>query len=125
MESIAALGAADPVACATARDSQDVNVGDIQIHPGHRLRGRITLSDGAAMAEGMRVTISSDRAFDSQTVVIGSDGRFEFAGLHTGKYEVFTSVRGYRLPENKRVIETTIDWDVDNFAIALEKGARR
>ncbi len=125
MESIAALGATDPVECATARDSQEVNVGDIQIHPGHRLRGRVTLTDGAAMADGMRVTISADRAWDSQTVIIGSDGHFEFVGLPTGKYEIFTSVWGYQLHENRDTIDTTIDRDIDNFAITLDPVARR
>src|SRR3984893_1563504 len=109
-----------PVKCATTRDSQEVNVGDIQIIPGHRLRGRITLSDGAALVDGMRVTISADRAWDDQTAVIGHDGHFEFVSLPTGKYEIFTSVRGYRLQKNRHTIEATIDRDVDDFAIALD-----
>jgi hypothetical protein len=124
MESIAAVGATDRVECATARDGEEVDVGDIQIHPGHRLRGRVTLSDGAAMADGMRVTISAYRAWDSQTVIIGRDGHFEFVGLPTGKYEIVPSVRGYRLQENRGTIETTIDRDIDNFAIALDPAVR-
>ena len=125
IESIAALGATDPVECATARDSEVINVGDIRIYPGHRLRGRVTLSDGATVADGMRVTISAGRTQDSQTGIIGHDGHFEFIGLPTGEYEIFTSVRGYRLQENRRTIETMIDRDIDNFAIALESEARR
>jgi hypothetical protein len=125
MESIATLGAADPVECTTARDLQEIDAGDIQIHPGHRLRGKVTLSDSAAIADGMRVSISSGRAFDTQTAIIGSDGHFEFAGLATGPYEIFTSVRGYRLDPNKlkkyqRALETTVDRDIDDFAITLE-----
>ncbi len=125
MESIAALGATDPVECATARDSQEVNVGDIQIHPGYRLRGKVSLSDGAAIADGMRVTIGSVRAWDTQTVTIARDGRFEFAALSAGKYEIFTSVRGYRMRGNPRVIEIAIDGDKDDFAIALDPAAQR
>ena len=120
MEAITALGATDPVKCTTTRDGEEVNVGDIQIIPGHRLRGRITLSDGAALVDGMRVTISADRAWDDQTAVIGHDGHFEFVSLPTGKYEIFTSVRGYRLQKNRHTIEATIDRDVDDFAIALD-----
>jgi uncharacterized GH25 family protein len=125
MESIAGLGATDPVECATARDGQEVNVGDIQIHPGYRLRGNVTLSDGAAIADGMRVTISADRARDSQTVSIGRDGHFEFVGLPAGKHEIFTSVRGYQMQGNQRTIEIAIDRDKDDFAIALDRAARR
>jgi len=29
--------------CATVRDGEEVDVGDIEIHPGHRLRGKVTL----------------------------------------------------------------------------------
>lgn len=125
METIAALGATDPVECATTRDGEEVNVGDIQIHPGHRLRGTVTLSDGAAMAAGMRITISSQDAWDSQTIPIGHDGQFEFTSLFTGKYEIFTSVRGYHLQQNQRVIEATVDRDIDDFAITLDPAARR
>ncbi|MFY9726767.1 MAG: carboxypeptidase-like regulatory domain-containing protein [Bryobacteraceae bacterium] len=125
MESIAALGATAPVHCATTRDNEEVNVGDIEIRPGHRLRGKITLSDGAAMAEGMRITISPEGGCDSQTVIIRRDGRFEFAGLSSGKYEILPSVRGYALPGNQDTIEMTIDQDMDDFAIALEPVPRR
>jgi hypothetical protein len=121
MEAITALGATDPVKCTSTRDTEEVNVGDIQIIPGHRLRGRIALSDGAAMADGMRVTIYADRIWDSQTAVIGHDGQFEFASLPTGKYEIVASVRGYRVQS----IEATIDRDIDDFAIALDPAGSR
>jgi hypothetical protein len=120
MESIAALGATDPVKGATTRNGELVNVGDIQVIPGHRLRGKVTLSDGARIADGMRVTISADRVWDSQTVVIGHDGNFEFNGLPAGRYEIFPSVQGYRLQDNRDTLEITVDRDIDAFAIALE-----
>jgi hypothetical protein len=121
MEAITALGATDAVKCTTRRDSEEVDVGDIQIIPGHRLRGRITLSDGAAIADGMHVTIYTDPIGDTQIAVIGHDGHFEFANLPTGKYTIIPGVRGYRLQQ----IETTIDKDIDDFAIALDPAGRR
>jgi len=124
MESIAPLGATTPVECATARDGEVVDAGDIQMQPGHRLRGKVTLSDGAAMAEGMRVTIDADRAWDSETVIIGRDGRFEFTSLAAGKYRIFTSVRGYQPATGKSEVECTIDRDIDDFAIVLDPARR-
>lgn len=120
MESIAPLGATDPVQSLTSRDGEVVNVGDIQIIPGHRLRGKITLSNGAQIPDGMRITMAADRVWDSQTVVIGHDGTFEFSNVPTGKYEIFPSVRGYRMQHKRDTIEITIDRDIDAFAIALE-----
>ncbi len=122
MEAITALGATDPVKCTTRRDSEEVNVGDIQIIPGHRMRGRITLSDGAAMTDGMHVTISADRSpQDTQIAAIGHNGDFEFANLPTGKYAIIPAVRGYRLQS----LEATIDRDIDDFAIALDPAGSR
>jgi hypothetical protein len=126
MESIAALGATQPVEFSTKQDNEEVNVGDIEIQPGHRVGGRVTLSGGAAMRDGMRITISASYGgvWDNQTVTIGRDGRFEFAGVPAGKYEIFPSVRGYRLPENKNTIDTTVDRDRDDLAIVLDPNAR-
>jgi uncharacterized GH25 family protein len=120
MESIAALGATPPVECATKRDKDEVDVGDIQIQRGYSLRGKVTLSDGAAMAEGMRVTIGSTHSSDRQSVTIGRDGSFEFTGLTTGQYNISTSVRGYE----RDPLLKTIDRDIDNFAIVLDPARR-
>jgi hypothetical protein len=64
--------------------------------PAYHLRGRIVLSDGKPIANGMTVTISSEKAFDSQTATLPPSGRFEFVGLAEGR--VFASVKGYAPP---------------------------
>ncbi len=125
MESIAARGATEPVECATRRDNEVVDAGDIRITPGHRVRGRVTLSDGSAIAEGMRVIISSDRAFDSQAAVIGQDGRFGFIGVAAGEYEINPAVRGYQLKRDEPVYKTMIDRDIDDLAIVLVPAGRK
>ena len=125
MESVGARGATDPVECATTRDNEEVNVGDIQIKPGYRVRGKITLSDGAAIAEGMRVIISSERAWDSQTAAIGPDGRFEVVSLPAGKYGISPAVRRYQLPGGELDMKILVDSDIDNLAIVLDPAARR
>jgi hypothetical protein len=67
----------------------------------------------------MRVTIASDRAFDSQTMLIQPDGSFAYAGLPTGAYEIFASVRGYRAAN--AIGKLSIDHDVDDFKLMLER----
>jgi len=76
-----------------------VDIGDIQIKPAYRLLGRVVLSDGKPIPEGMRVTISSERAWDDQTATLSPDGHFEFIGLAADDYSVFASVKGYSLPK--------------------------
>jgi hypothetical protein len=124
MESIAALGATQPSEFSTRRDKEEVNVGDIEIRPGYRLGGKVELSDGAVIADGMRITIGAKDVWDSQTVMIGRDGRFGFFGIPAGKYEISPSVRGYRL-QDKDLIDTTVNRDIDDLTITLAPAARR
>lgn len=139
MRSVAARGATGAVECGTKHDKEIVDLGDLQIRPAHRLRGRVVLSDGKAIPDGMRVTISAATAWDDQTAMLPPDGRFEFLGLAAGNYSVFASVKGYtltrtRIPvENKRAdggVKTStfapgeappflIDHDVNDFVITL------
>jgi hypothetical protein len=118
MDSLAARGAAPVVECATAKDGEEVDVGDIAVTPGLRLRGKVALDDGNSIPPGMRVTISSDRAFDAQTAVLAEDGLFEFGGLAKGGYEIFASVRGYGLP-NRRPVRLPLDHDVSDYVLTL------
>jgi hypothetical protein len=137
MESLASRGATGSIACATKRDKEVVDVGDIQVKPAHRLRGRVVLGDGKPIPEGMRATISSESTLDTQTVMLPPDGRFEFLGLAVGSYSVWASVKGYEI-SNANVSQTvknadgsvtsyapgiappvTIDRDVEDFIIKL------
>jgi hypothetical protein len=125
MDSIAALGATVPVKLSTIRENEEVNVGDIEIQPGYRLSGKVTLSDGTAIPNGMRITIAAKEGFDTQTVLLGTEGRFEFINVPRGTYEVFPSVRGYSLPEGKFTVDTTVDRNRDDFAVTLDHAVRR
>lgn len=122
MESIAALGATGPVECATVRDGEEVNVGDLEIQRGYHLAGKVMLMDGGTLSEGMRITILAERTFDSQTVSIGRDGYFEFVGLPKGASKILTSVKGYHLHANKDTV--SINRDVDDFIINLDPDGR-
>jgi hypothetical protein len=81
MESLAARGGAPVVECATKRDGEEINLGELSITPALHVGGKVVLSDGKPIPMGMRITISSDRAFDSQTALLGEDGSFRFNGL--------------------------------------------
>jgi len=139
MESIATRGATGAVECATKHDKEIVDVGDLRIKPAHRLRGRVVLSNGKPISDGMRVTISSERAWDTQTAMLSPEGRFEFVGLAGGSYSVFASVKGYTLAKTSVSVDKKrgdggveiityapgaappflIDHDLDDFVITL------
>jgi hypothetical protein len=119
MASLAARGiGADVVICETKDDGQDVRLGDIQLKPTHTLRGKVVLADGKPIAPDMRVTLSAQRAWDSQVTAISPDGRFEFQGLPAGVFDIAPGVKGYRLPEGFSV-EALVNRDVDDLVIQL------
>jgi hypothetical protein len=124
MESLAAIGASSPVKCATAKDGEAVNVGDLELHPGYTVRGMVTLNDGAAIPAGMRVSLGASDGFDTQTVPIGADGSFEFRNVPLGKYGIFPSVRGYDLPGGKYTVEAEVAGDISDFRMALDRKSR-
>src|SRR5579862_1626605 len=125
MESVAKWGATGNVQCATTRNDEVVELGDLELKPGYRLRGKVVLSDGTAIPNGMRVTISASEAFDSQTVPLPPTGQFEFAGLAAGTYSVFASVKGYSPVSSKAKAAYTpppavsIKQDIDDFTLTL------
>ena len=77
------------------------------------------------LSDGMRITIGSKHLWDSQTVMIGRDGRFEFIGIPAGRYDIVPSVRGYRSQDDDNLIDTTVDRDRDDLAITLSPASRR
>ena len=125
MESLAERGiGSDVVILETKDDGQQVDVGDVALAKAYTLRGRVVLSDGKAIPSDMHVTLSSDRAWDTQIAEIGTDGRFEFRGLPRGVYEIAPAVRGYRLTEATGA-EVLVNGDVGDFVVRMEPGVGR
>jgi hypothetical protein len=126
MESIARRGATVPVSCRAPSDGEIIDLGDIHIRPGHRVRGRVVLTDGKSIADGMRMMIGSMEARDSQSAALPADGRFDFENLPTGEYNLSPAVKGYHLsdknPNLSWTIEGRVDGDLDNFIILLDPG---
>jgi Carboxypeptidase regulatory-like domain len=121
MESLRTRGATQPVLCATSKDKEQIDVGDIQLKPGHRLHGKVVLSDGNPLPVGMRVNIASDSAWDFQTTTIAADGRFEFTDLPSGGYSITPYVKGFSLPDGTSSIPVLIDRDLDNWSVVLTR----
>jgi hypothetical protein len=125
MDSLSARGlGAGAVDCETKDNGQEVSVGDIPVTAAHKLSGKVVLTDGKPIPEGMRMTLGADRAWDSQTVTLAPDGGFSFAGLPTGVYSLGPSVKGYELAEGVDV-EALVNRDIDALTIGLRPSAPR
>lgn len=119
MESLLGRGATEPIMCATTKDKEQLDVGDIEMTPGHSLRGKVTLGDVKPIPVGTRIIISSRRTRDAQVATLGSNGQFEFVSLPVGSYSIIPGVKGYALPSWASNVEISVDRDIDNWSIAL------
>jgi hypothetical protein len=134
MESVAALGAAQAVPVAIRHEELHifeaagltVKIGDIQLHPGHRVRGQVMLTDGKTIPDGMTIGIHAEKAWDSQIIALGADGKFEFKNVPTDDYGISPAVKGYRLsrtnPNLSWTLEGFIDSDIEDLIILMEPG---
>jgi hypothetical protein len=119
MDSISALGATSPIEVHVGKDGQYLQVPDLVIKPGLHVRGTVLASDNKPIANGMRVTLSSETVWDFQTVPLAG-GHFEFTSLPFGKYNISASVKGYheKTPQYGPT-PFSIDHDVDNVTITI------
>ena len=84
-------------------EGRTADVGELNLHPTHRLRGQVVLSDGKAIPNGLRVILERAQAADVQETDVDELGRFELRGIpsesvalsfHAG---AAGNVPGYRL----------------------------
>jgi protocatechuate 3,4-dioxygenase beta subunit len=119
MESVATRGASEPKPCMTTRSTEMVDVGEISLRAGYHLAGRVVLTDGKSVPDGMRLMLASQRVRDSQTALLDKEGRFTFLGLPPGNYSISLAVRGYRLADNQHELQASIQQNVDDFVVSL------
>ena len=116
----------------TGAHGSTLDVGDVEVHPGHRLTGRLVLADGKPVPPGTRVLASRDEAWDSQTATVGPDGRFAFTGVPEERVSLTASVRGYHpSPRNASFdllnpfgLLGMIEGDVEDLRFLLDPGQR-
>ncbi|SIO59896.1 hypothetical protein SAMN05444166_6200 [Singulisphaera sp. GP187] len=111
-------------------DAATTDVGDLPVVSGHRLKGRVLLSDEKPVPPKTRLLVSREDAWDSQRVELDPEGRFDLIGLPTERYSLTVTLKGYRLsPKNHSVdsqnpwaLAGTIDQDIDALKILMEPG---
>jgi hypothetical protein len=106
--------------------------GDLPVVLGHRIKGRVLLSDEKPVPPRTRLMVSRQDAWDSRRVELDPEGRFEIAGLPTERYSLSVTLKGYKLSPRNHSVDSanpwhlvgTIDQDIDGLKILMEPGAR-
>jgi hypothetical protein len=123
-------GAVPVLRIQSGKDGETIDVGELQVVRGHRIKGRVILSDGKTVPPKTRLMVSREDAWDNQRVELDADGGFELSGLPTEKYSLSISLRGYRISAKNHSIDQqnpgqlvgTIDQDIVNLKILMEPG---
>lgn len=106
------------------------DAGELPVSRGHRVKGRVILSDGKPVPPKTRLLVSREDAWDSRRVELDADGGFEVGGLPTERYSLVVNVKGYKLSpknhsaddQNPWALVGTVDQDIDTLKILLEPG---
>jgi hypothetical protein len=82
-------------------DGGAIEIGEVNLHPAHTLRGRLIVQDLKQPISGAAVVLERVDTLDSQIVPVDADGRFEVRGLPSGAVALGLEARGLRLsPHN-------------------------
>jgi hypothetical protein len=101
MDSLKAHGAIPVRHLRTGTHGETVELGDVEVGPGHRMSGRVVLADGKPLPPDARVMLSREDAWDSQTATPGPDGSFTFEGVPPERVGLHARVPGYHVsPKN-------------------------
>jgi hypothetical protein len=86
----------EPLEISTSKEGQFLDKAHLAAEPAHFVKGKVLLSDGRPMPEGMRITLGANNIWDTQTVGLSGDGTFEIDNVPNGDYCISPSVRGYK-----------------------------
>jgi hypothetical protein len=128
MSNLKAFGVVAAVELKVGPDGTTTDIGDLKVTPGHRVSGRITLSDGKPVPPHTRVSVGREDAWDLQMVEVDDAGRFFVEGLPTETYHMRSVINGYQLssenggasPLNAGILEGRVDRDVSDLEILYE-----
>jgi hypothetical protein len=113
----------------TGDDGSTHDLGDLAVSPGHRLSGRVVLSDGGKIPPKTRLALSRERIQERLQVELDPRGPFELRNLPADEYRLNVSVVGYNLSSKNRSLDTwnpslwgRVDHDLTNMILVLDPG---
>lgn len=130
MSTMKELGSISPRQIHTGKDGETIDAGDLAVVPGHRLAGRVVLSDDQPVPPKTRLLIGREDAWDSTQVTLDPDGNFEVAGIPPGIISVSVRARGYHVSARNLSIDMMnpfrligrVDRDITGLVFMLDKG---
>ncbi|HKX62185.1 MAG TPA: carboxypeptidase-like regulatory domain-containing protein, partial [Verrucomicrobiae bacterium] len=106
--------------------------GTLKVQTGHRVSGRVVLSDGKPVPPDTRIVLGREDAWDNREALLDSEGRFDFIGVPAESVGMSVRIKGYKLSKRNG----SLDWynggmvgrveaDIPDLIILLEPGEWR
>jgi hypothetical protein len=132
MRSLRRDGSLPPRQVKTAEHGKSSDLGDLQVEPGITLAGQVKSKDGQPLPPNLRLSLSYDSAWDTQTIRVDRDGYFEVDGLHRGQVQIYSSTRDWQPSGDNRSLDDWNPWslmglleqDKHDLLLVLEKKER-
>lgn len=88
-----------------AADGSTRDLGDLELQPGIRLKGRIILSDGQPVPAATQLYVGREGAWDVRNIVLNPDGSFDLEGIPRESISLGVNIRGYRLSDKNKSLD--------------------
>lgn len=127
-KSIARLGVTQPRRFKAEKEGELIDLGNVEIVPGRRVRGRVQLSDGESIPADAKLCLSSSVAWDSVIVDLPPSGEFDLRAVPDGDCSLNVPLIGsYEMsPRNRSYVEYDVDrlegrieGDIDNLTVLM------
>jgi hypothetical protein len=96
-QDVAAFGYTPARPLKTGGEETILDLGDLDVRPGHRVAGRVVLSDGKQTPEHTRLLLLRESVGDAQDVELSRDGAFELPSVPEEVVSLSVRVPGYSL----------------------------
>ncbi len=111
----------------TPKDLQEIDTGDFSLSIGFRFSGKLNLENGAKIPEGTRLSFTQENGADRREMAVDPEGRFDFASLPQGVYNLFVDIKGYHLsqdnpnitPFNGETLRGALEANINDFPVLL------
>jgi hypothetical protein len=102
----------------------------LNVEPGHRLAGFVTVAGDEPVLPGIRMNISREDTGDNLSVILDDDGAFDVRGIPEESVSIHVRMPGYRLAAKNPNLDRLNPWrlmgrvdrDLLDFQILFEQG---
>jgi hypothetical protein len=132
MESLPKGGVLPAKIFTTGITGTKMDLGTLKVQAGHRVTGRVILSDGKPVPSDTRIVLGREDAWDHREALLDSEGRFDFVGVPAESVGMSVRIKDYKLSKRNG----SLDWynggmvgrveaDILDLTILMEPGEWR